>query len=260
LSEYEIERAAGILVEARRGNAVIDGIPEDCRPVNLADAYAVQERFIARLGMDVGGWFGACTNTVIQDMLGLDEPYYARLLAPFIFASPARLDAKAFPPMVFECEFAFRVGRDLASRNAPYARAQVEDAIVAVHPSIEVVAGHLKNWPEQDVFSVIADNGTDGALVYGKGVEDWRGLDLVQAGVTLTVNGKLERSGSGEKVLGDPLGAFVWLVNALTRDGHTVRAGHIHNTGTATEIYWAQPGDVAEAAFEGLGTVSLTIA
>ena len=48
---------------------------------------------------------------------------------------------------------------------------------------------HQKVWP------VIADNGTDGAWVYGAGVKRWRDLDLVITNVSLVVNGKQERSG-----------------------------------------------------------------
>ncbi len=103
---------------------------------------------------------------------------------------------------------------------------------MSTRPSI--VAGHLKDWPSQDVWSVIADNGTDGALVYGDGIEDWRRLDLVATAVTLDINGETVRTGSGANVLGDPLEAFVWLANARSRDGDGLKAGDIHNTGTAT--------------------------
>jgi 2-keto-4-pentenoate hydratase len=255
----KVDEAARILVDARRRNVLIDSIPQACRPNSLADAYAVQDRFMDMLGTEVGGWFGACTNTAIQELLGLDEPYYARLLAPCIHVSPTRLDTSLFPPIVLECEFAFRVGADLPARARAYSRTEVEGAVVSVHPAIEVVAGHLQNWPEQDVFSVIADNGTDGALVHGTGVEDWRSLDLVAMGVELAINGTVERRGTGERVLGDPMAAFTWLVNALSRDGRGVRQGHIHNTGTATDIYWAKPGDHAQARFAGLGEVTLTL-
>ena len=259
LSEAEIDRAARLLVEARRANRVIDAIPAEVRPGSLAEAYAVQDRFIEHLGAPVGGWFGACTNTAIQQMLGLPEPYYARLLADHIFRSPARLDTAAYPPMVFECEFAFEIGRDFTPADAPHDRATIEAAITRVCPAIEVVAGHLKDWPKQDVFSVIADNGTDGALVVGEGRADWRGLDLAATAVVLEIDGREVRRGSGANVLGDPVGAFVWLVNALTRDGHTLRAGEIFNTGTATEIWWASPGEHALARFGDLGAVDLTL-
>ena len=259
LTAEAIERAASLLVEARQTNNVIDGIPADVRPTTLREAYAVQDRFIELLGEDTQGWFCACTSVLIQDMLGLAEPYYGRLLASHVFQSPATLDTGDYPPMVLECEFGFQVGRDFTPDGAPYARADIEAAVTKVCPTIEVVAGHLEHWPTQDVFSVIADNGTDGALVVGEGTEDWRAIGLADTAVTLTVNGEEMRQGSGENILGDPMNAFVWLVNALARDGKTVRAGDVNNTGTATDIYWASAGDHAIASFGDVGVVELTL-
>ena len=48
------------------------------------------------------------------------------------------------------------------------------------------------------------------------------------------------------------------LAKARTRAGEGLRAGEIHNTGTATEIYWVTAGD-AHAEFERLGSVRLSI-
>ena len=249
LSREAIDEAAAILVEARRTNSVIDCIPEGIRPMNLTEAYAVQDRFIELLGEETSGWFGACTNTVIQEILNLNEPYYARLLNNHVYNSPAKLDTTRYPPIVFECEFGFQTDRDFTPDDAPYTREQIEDAIVPVCPTIEVVAGHLKDWPNQDVFSVIADNGTDGALIVGEGTPDWRGIDLINTPVELSINGEVVRTGSGEKVLGDPLGAFVWLVNALTRDGKTLRAG----------VADVAVGDTAVVTFGAVGSVELEL-
>jgi 2-keto-4-pentenoate hydratase len=260
LSKTEIDQAAGILAAARRDNAVIEEIPHGCRPTTLQEAYAVQDRMIELLGWPTAGWFCACTNTVIQEMLDLSEPYCARLLADFIYDSPALLRAGDFPPILLECEFGFKLGRDLPARQAPYTRAEVADAIASVHPTIEVVAGHIRDWPNQDVFSVIADNGTDGALVVGEGIADWRALDLTGARVQLSVNGKMVRQGSGANVLGDPVASFQWLANSRAGAlGEGLKAGHIHNTGTATDICWITPGDEALAEFGSLGEVRLSL-
>ena len=180
-------------------------------------------------------------------------------LKGYVFEEPVTLKSEDYPPIVIECEFGFRLGSDLPKRPTPYEREEVEDAICEVHPTIEVVAGHLIDWPNQDVWSVIADNGTDGALIYGAGCKLWRGLDLVRSQVTLTVNGKCERTGYGANVLDDPLDALVWLANARSRDGDGLRAGDIHNTGTATDIYWAISGDQIVAEFQSLGKVSVRI-
>jgi len=96
-------------------------------------------------------------------------------------------------------------------------------------------------------------------LIVGEGIADWRGVDFISTVVELSINGEIVRSGSGAKVLGDPFGAFVWLVNAITRDGKTVRAGDINNTGTTTDIYWASVGDLAKASFGDVGSVELEL-
>ena len=259
MTPQDIDRAAEILRQARRRNAPIDCIPEEVRPRNLQEAYAVQKRLAEMLGGNLAGWYCACTSPGIQRLLALDEPYYARLFADCVFAEPATLNLDEYPPMVLECEVGFRLRRDLPRRNEPYRRAEVEDAIATVHPTIEAVAGHLKDWTTQDVWSVIADNGTDGALVYGAGVAYRNDLNLVDMRVTLRVNGRIEREGQGRNALGDPVTAFVWLANARARDGEGLKAGHIHNTGTTTDIYRVRPGDRARAEFEGLGPVHLEL-
>lgn len=259
LTATEIDTAARLLAEARQNNRVLDALPAECRPQRLTCAYAIQSRLIQLLGATEGGWFCACTNVTIQEMLGLREPYYARLLSHQLFPAPARLSARDYPPMVLECEFSFLLGADLPARDQAYTRDEVEAAIATVHPSIEVVAGYLRDWPQQEVYSLIADNGTDGALVYGPGLGDWQHLDLINTPVTLSLNGELVRRGCGANVLGDPLEALVWLANARARDGEGLRAGQFHNTGTATEIIWVKPGDVAQAEFAGLGVVDLEI-
>ena len=259
LTPIQIDAAAQLLKKARLEKSVIENIPLEIRPQNLKEAYRVQDRLIEILGLETSGWFCACTNKRIQQILKLDEPYYARLLKSYVFEEPVTLKSEDYPPIVIECEFGFRLGSDLPKRPTPYEREEVEDAICDVHPTIEVVAGHLIDWPNQDVWSVIADNGTDGALIYGVGCKLWRELDLVESQVSLTVNGKCERTGYGANVLGDPLDALVWLANARSRDGDGLRAGDIHNTGTATDIYWASSGDQIVAEFQGLGKVSLRI-
>jgi 2-keto-4-pentenoate hydratase len=260
LQAYEVERAARALAKARLSNSLIDRLPLGSNPKNLDDAYAIQERLFELLGREVGGWFCGCTNKDIQDMLGLSEPYYARLFKEDIMNSPARLRQSDYPPIVIETEFTFILGKDLPARSAPYSRADVEQAIASVHPSIEVVAGHLKDWPMQDVFAVIADNGTDGALIYGETLlRDWRSANLSDLEVRLFIKGRETQRGRGANVLGDPINALVWLANALSKAGHGLKAGYISNTGTATSIQPISVGDTIVADFGILGQAELSI-
>ncbi|MGV6874999.1 2-keto-4-pentenoate hydratase [Pseudochelatococcus sp. B33] len=258
LSQAAVDKAAEALLEARRSVRVIDGLPADARPRSLEDAYRIQDRLAEKLGRPVGGWFSGGTNPVIQRRLGLDGPYWARLFGDLIRPSPAEVSAGDFPPIVLECEFVFVLARDLPVRETPYTREEVADAAGAVHPAIELVAGHLKDWADQDIHSVIADNGTDGALFYGAGhLPD--AFDLSTIAVTLFLNGNRVQTGSGQSVLGHPLNALTWLVNARVARGEGVKAGQFFSTGSATAMQPAGAGDLAVADFGPLGRVELRI-
>lgn len=253
-----VEEAVEILWQARRGRRVIDGLPERVRPRTLADAYRIQDALAARLG-PTAGWFVGCSNPLIQRQLGLDGPYYAPLIASTVHASPARLPASDYPSITYEVEFAFRIGRDLPSRPEPYSRAEVAEAVAAVHPSIELVTSCLADWTKQPILDLIADNGTDGALIHGTAVTDWRGIDLSKVATELEVDGVRVRRGSGADVLGDPLVTLTWLANALRERGRGLRADDICNTGSSTPMYVGKAGDRVVARFHGLGEVELQI-
>jgi 2-keto-4-pentenoate hydratase len=258
LGPAAIDRAAALLERARHDVTTIPALPEDVRPHDLADAYAICDRLDERLGWEVAGWYLGATNLAIQELLGLAGPYMARVYRRLLHSSPATLRADDFPPMVVECEFSFELRADLPARPAPYARDEVAAAVRGVHASIEVVAGHLEDWIHQDVWSVIADNGTDGAEIVGSGCA-LHGQDLAAVPVTLERNGEVVREGSGADVLGDPLDALHWLANARRAAGDGLRADMRCNTGTATAICPVGRGDHLVATFGGVGVAELRI-
>ncbi len=55
----------------------------------------------------------------------------------------------------------------------------------------------------------------------------------------------------------DLLRAMTWLANDCRAAGIGLRAGQLHNTGSCTAMYVAEPGDLAEARFAGLGEVRI---
>lgn len=252
-------QAATMLADARRDVRVLPGLPAEVRPVDVEESYEVSDRLAEQLGWPIGGWYCAATNPAMQRVLGLDEPYCGRLFERLLFDEPATLDTAMFPPMVIEAEIAFRLERSLPPRTEPYTEGEVADAVQSVSGSIEVVASHLENWLEQDVFSVIADNGTDGALIVGAPVSAWRSLDLTDIAVEVGLNGSPQRTGNSASVLGNPLRAFTWLANERARRGDGLLAGHVHNTGTLIDPFPVAAGDSVVADFAGLGEVRLTL-
>jgi 2-keto-4-pentenoate hydratase len=255
-----IDQAAHMLRDARIGKYQIESLPEEATPRTIADGYAVQERLLELLDIAPAGWLLGLTNADMQQNFAIDHPYYARLLAPNLYRGPARFAADDFLTRGLECEVAFRMARDLPSRGEPYSMAEVADAVAAMMPSIEVVNAHFRDWLARDVASILADNGTDGALVLGAEVTGWRGIDRVSLPVRLSINGERAAEGRGENALGDPLRALTWLANALSARGKGLRAGEVINTGTCTRLTHAEAGDEAHATFGDLGDVRVTFA
>ena len=258
MSPDQIERAARIFDAARKGNYFVDEIPAELGLDNLVDAARVAERVVVLSGERVVGFLVGATSPEMQRNLNTAEPYYACILESNLCTSPANLAPRRLLTIGLESEVAFTLGADLPAREAAYSQDEVADAIESIHASVEVVNGHLRDWLDKPIAWVMADNGTDGPLVLGPAVEDWRGIDRPGVPVTLTVNGKVVREGRGGNALGDPLNVMVWLANRRSREGKGMNAGQVVNTGTTAGIFFAEPGGEAVADFGPLGQVSLS--
>ena len=255
MTPEQIEEAARIFHAARKGNYLLDGLPAELGLDRLEDAGRVAGRVVELSGERVVGYLVGATDAGMQRRLGTDGPYYARILESHLCRSPADLTPFHLLSIGLECEVAFTLAAGLPAREAAYGEAEVAGAIGSIHASIEVVNGHLRDWLNKPIAWVMADNGTDGPLVLGPGIEDWRGIDRPRIPVTLSVNGKVEGRGRGGNALGDPLAVMVWLANKRSREGRGLRAGQVVNTGTTTGIHFARPGDEAVADFGPLDRV-----
>jgi 2-keto-4-pentenoate hydratase len=258
----QISKAAEFIADLRWALRQKPQIPEAFRPDTLASGYAVQEGVVDRLlkknGGHAVGYKVACTNKLAQELLSTDTPFYGRLLSPFVYQSPARLNAQDFSMRVIEAEFSFQLAGDLPREGAPYEKESVADAVAAVLPSIEIVDTRYTVWTEVPLPSLISDNGCNGGWVRGKATEGWRNIDLASHEVRLRVNGVDKLSGSGSAVLGHPLNSLVWLANTLCEQGKALKAGDLVSTGVCTDIYLAEPGDHIVADFGTLGTAEVS--
>ncbi len=251
------ERAAALLLAARRARRPIEALPDDCRPATLVEGYLAQDAFVALSGGAVAGFKIGATSAKAQAFLGIDAPFAGCVLKDDLHDSPAVLAAARFPFRLIEPEFAFRLGRDLAPRANGYTPEEVAAAVAELHPAIELVTSGLQDWRRQGVASLIADNGVNAALILGPACADWRELDLPRHEVTLRVNGEPAGTGVGGNALGGPLTALAWLVDHRARRGQGVAAGQVVTTGVVTEFVELDAGDEAVADFGPLGEVRL---
>jgi len=257
-----VNTASHLLAQARVSHKRLSELPEAVRPKTPTEAYSVQDGLIdellAHYGGSVIGYKIACTNITAQRQLHVDAPFFGRLLSAFFHESPAQVETGKFFMRVVEAEFAFEMARDLPPSATPRSREEIAGAVKGVIPGIEIVDSRFDEWTTIGAPSLIADNACNAAWIKGSLLTDWRRIDLAKQAVTVTVNGKVLREGSGANVLGHPLNALEWLVNNLGARGLGLKAGQYITTGVTTEVYMAEREDRITADFGPVGSVDLT--
>lgn len=227
-------------------------------PATDAQSYAVQAAVIALSGFQPIGFKIGSTSVEAQRLLGTTEPGSCPVLAPHYHESPARVPVFAAHHPAVEGEFAFRLGKDLPARAAPYEYDEVAGAVDAVAGAVEVVGTRLRGGlAGKGRHMVTADCGANIALITGAWHGDWRRLDLPSSPVGIAVNGEAAGRGTGARSLGDPLNVVVWLANQQSAFGNGLGRGMIISSGTCTGIDPVAAGDRVVADFGVLGTVAV---
>lgn len=245
MTPEQIEAAATALVNGRNGPPIA-ALPEAARPQSEADSYAIQDAVIAKLGEAIGGW-----------KVGI-SPEGGHFAAPIysskIRATPAAMPARGFHLIGIECEIGFRINQALVERTQPYSRTDVL-AVATMHPTIEVVDSRYRDFRSLDRLQVLADNFSNGGLVYGSAATGWEGLDLAHVPIAVTADGKDFAECTGLRY-GDPIDLLVAAVNhACGRGG--VPAGTFVTTGTHTGLIFTDPGVTIRADYGHLGQVEV---
>jgi 2-keto-4-pentenoate hydratase len=241
-------RAATLLIEARQSGKGLAGLPADCRPRNAEEAYAIQDAGAHRLGT-IQGWKTGAPGSEA-------EPAYAPIFT--VLAGPGRFPAKTQRVFGIEAEVAFRLARDLPSRAKRYSRDEVVSAIASMHPAVELVDSRFADWQKVDALSKVADNQSNGALIYGPEVANWQNLDLdlARPPITVTIDGSEAARTTGNSG-GDPLRLLTALANHCAGRTGGLRKGDMITTGSITGVAFASPGAAVIADFGPLGAVRL---
>ena len=158
MNSDNIDVVADALAEAWRSGGSVAPLDEASWPTTLAEAYRVQDALNSRLGYELAGWKIGITNRAGMKTHGLDHPVMVgRLYRQFTQDSPGRFRMADFrnAPMV-EGEFAFRLGRDLPPRDAPYSEAEVREAVSAVIMTVDAVD---TRWGVHPFVRVSSDGG-----------------------------------------------------------------------------------------------------
>lgn len=264
LGNAEVQAASDLLFDLWRQGRRIDALPRNLRPAGRMDGYRIQALLEKRSGAPLFGWKIAATSRAGQAHIAVSGPLAGRLLAERVFVSGAERPFGANRMAVAEAEFAFRLGRSLPPRAAPYEREEVCAAVESLHPAIEIPDSRFTEFTRAGEAQLIADNACAHEFVLGEAApESWREIDLAAHEARLTIRppagNETVRCGRGSNVLGGPLTALVWLVNELSRIGAALRAGEVATTGTCVAPPAIAAGDRIEADFGTLGAATLRL-
>jgi 2-keto-4-pentenoate hydratase len=242
----QVETAANALVAARKGSAIA-ALPEGATPQSEADSYQVQDAVIAKLGENIGGW-----KVGISPLGG---HFAAPIYASTVVSSPASLPARNFKIIGIECEIGFLFNQALPVRSQPYTRHEVMAACSLV-PTIEVVDSRYQDFRAIDRLMVLADNFSNGGLVYGAAASNWDGVDLAHPPIEVTADGKPFADCTGLRA-GTPIELLLAAVaHANGRGG--IAAGAVITTGTHTGLVFTEPGVKIAADYGRLGRVEVS--
>ncbi len=257
MTPEQIEGAARQISAAREDGRLLQGIDE-AAAVTIEDGYGIQDAFMASWNKPLAGWKVGATAPKVQEVYGVEEPFYGPFYAPDVFASPAHPHAATFGHHCIECEFAFRFAHDLPARDEPYAREEILDAVDVIIPAFELISPRFDSLLQNNVGLAAADCGLNGGLVVGEPYADWRDLDLATHPVVLAVDSEQIAEGTGANVLGHPYNVLDWLANTLPKRGLGLKAGEIVSTGTCTGFHYVEPGQLAVADYGTLGRIEVT--
>jgi 2-keto-4-pentenoate hydratase len=256
MTERDIQSAATTLWQSWQQSRRIPNLPDQCRPADRAQGYAIQARLAHLSGQNVAGWKIAATSRAGQAHIRVDGPLAGRLLNERILKSGAAVSLDGNLMRVAEAEFAFRLGRDLKSRAEPFGMDEVLNAVESLHCAIEVPDSRYEDYTVVGAPQLIADDACACWFLLGPPVEaDWREFDLSRHEVDGFKNGDIASSGTGANVLGDPRVALTWIVNELSQFSDGLLAGHVITTGTCIMPIPVERGDQVRMDFGVFGSI-----
>jgi 2-keto-4-pentenoate hydratase len=258
LSDRAIEQASALRVDHWEQGRRLAALPDAIRPRSRAEGYAIQARLEQHSKRPSFGWKIAATSQAGQAHIGVDGPLAGRLLAERVLPDGGSTALGANHMRVAEVEFAFRMGRDLPPRPAPYSTEEVLAAVDELHPAIEIPDSRYEDFVTAGAPQLIADNACAHHVVLGASTRaDWRRIDLARHKGWGRNEGKFEREGSGANVLGDPRVALTWLANELRGLGLTLARDQVVITGTCVKPIEIEAGDHVVADLGTLGGLSI---
>ena len=254
MDETKIRHYGDELYDAWRARRPVAPLREREPGITIADAYQIQERFVARrvaAGETIVGKKIGATSKPVQEFLGVYQPDFGMLLSGMVYQEGDTIPLDTLIQPKAEAELAFVLKEDL--KGPGITAMDVIRATDYVLPCFEIVDSRITAWNIK-IQDTVADNASCGVYVLGKTRGDPRKLDITLAGMVLEKNGSLFSTGVGAAVQGSPANAVAWLANTLGELGIPFLAGEIILSGSQSALVPVVDGDELVCTVGGLGS------
>lgn len=227
--------------------------------LNDESAYRVQDVLTNLKNEEVGGYKVSLTSEETQNMFDSDSPLYGAQVKSHFLHAPANVHLSDLMEPLVEVELAFKAKEDLNKNDT------LEDLMhkTTVAPALEVPDSRFKDWfPSLSKYMVMSDAAVGGLVVYGNEFDTdlFNNVeDLTKVNCTLFHNDEELKSGTSSEVLGNPLKSLKWLVDKLSTQGKTLKAGQRVSSGTFVLPPSLTKGSWKATFDNGLGEVDLNV-
>ena len=247
------DAAARHLVAARTARRPGDRLPEACRPVDVKDALAIQERVRELLRAEIGGWKCSVPSDAREIAAA---PIFASTITSNSPCTILPIEGKAR----IEPEIAFVIGRDLPPRATPYSDAEVRAAVRETRTVLELIGPRYADPAAVTYPEFLADNIANQGLFVGPVVADRLELTLEAFRISILTPNRSLLVRDGEHPDGHPLRPLVWLANHLASRGAGLTAGQVVTTGSYCGMIDVPLDTPLVVAFGDFGRLSVQFA
>jgi 2-keto-4-pentenoate hydratase len=224
--------------------------------LSVEEGYRVQFELADRLansGNARAGWKVATVNKILQEQLGVTEPFFGSVRQKTVFQSGYELPASTYLKPHVETEICFHVMNGIEDATTPEA---VRNCLDYCYPAFELVE---KRCPVMDLGVALADNAEHAAIVLGAPVKVSSEMAFDAETVSLFINGQEVGTGIGSAILGDPVKSVLWMNNKLRQFGRTLMPGQFVMTGSIIRQFPLNAGDIVEAKFATIGRLRIEV-
>ncbi len=245
LSPEHITQAATELTARRNSGKPGPRLPESCRPLELEDAWQVQQAVTLALGQAVGGWKAALPS---PGKLVLAPVYRPSISRSALCSVPFPVDSSP-DSLKVETELAFVLAKDLPAREQPYTEAEVDAAVGSVHAALEICANRYADPTGFSFAEMLADGLVNNGVWLGPELE---APDRAAFELNWQAGDEPRQTVQGKHPNGHPRAPLYWLANFLRERGLGLEAGQVVITGSYAGVLTVPAGKTLRFEYAGL--------